>query len=282
MKLEFEPIQPSQGSSFTILHYTQAQERDILWHYHPEYELVYIPKGGGRRHIGQHSSRYKGGELVFMGPNLPHLNFSYGQQGAFEQIVLQLREDFLGENFLQRPEMTAVQRLFQRSRQGLSFGAKTRASVGARLRRMLSEPAPTRLLTLLQVFYELADAADATELHADMGISTVQAREQLRLRQVYQHIEQHYAEPITVQELADLSCLTVPAFCRYFKKMTNQTMTGFLQEYRISQACLLLLQGLPVTEVSYATGFQNLSNFNRTFRKLMGQSPSDYRKQPVS
>jgi len=282
MKLEFEPIQPSPGSSFTLLHYTQAQERDILWHYHPEYELVYIPKGSGRRHIGQYSSRYKGGELVFMGPNLPHLNFSYGQQGAFEQIVLQLREDFLGEHFLQRPEMTAVQQLFQRSRQGLTFGPKTRASVGSSLRRMLSEPAPTRLLTLLQVFYELAEAADTTELHADMGISTVQAREQQRLRQVYQHIEQHYAEPITVQELADLSCLTVPAFCRYFKKMTGQTMTAFLQEYRISQACLLLLQGLAVTEVSYATGFQNLSNFNRTFRKLMGQSPSDYRKQLVS
>ncbi|MBO0358438.1 helix-turn-helix domain-containing protein [Hymenobacter sp. BT186] len=282
MKLEFEPIQPTPGSSFTLLHYTQAQDRDILWHYHPEYELVYIPEGSGRRHIGQHFSRYSGGELVFMGPNLPHLSFSYEQQGAFEQIVLQLREDFLGENFLHRPELAAVQQLFHRSRQGLSFGPATRAAVGATLRQMLTQPAPVRLLTLLQLLYHLAEAPDATELHAALGVSGTQELEQQRLRQVYQHIEQHYAEPVTVQQLADLTALTVPAFCRFFKKMTGQTLTSFLQEYRISQARLLLLQGLPVTEVSLASGFNNLSHFNRTFRKLTGQSPTAYRQQQTA
>ena len=279
MKLEFEPIQPTPGSSFTLLHYTHALDRDILWHYHPEYELVYIPQGSGRRHVGQHVSQYRGGELIFIGPNLPHLSFSYEQQGAFEQIVLQLREDFLGEGFLQRPELAAVQQLFARSQQGLSFGATTRANIGATLREMLAQPAPKRLLTLLDLLYQLAGASDVTELHAAMGISSVQAREQQRLREVYQHIEQHYATPITVQDMADRTHLTVPAFCRYFKKMTGQTLTGFLQEYRISQARLLLLQDLPVTEVSFTVGFNNLSHFNRTFRKLTGQSPSDYRKQ---
>jgi len=282
MKLEFEPIQPTPGNSFTLLHFTHAQDRDILWHYHPEYELVYIPQGSGRRHIGQHFSRYEGGELVFIGPNLPHLSFSYEQQGDFEQIVLQLREDFMGEQFLQRPELAAVQQLFLRSQQGLAFGPATRVSVGATLRHMLTQPAPTRLLTLLQLLYQLADAPDVTELHADMGMSALQAREQQRLREVYQHIEQHYVQPITVQEIADLTHLTGPAFCRYFKKMTGQTLTGFLQEYRISQARLLLLQDMPITEVSYAAGFNNLSHFNRTFLKLTGQTPSDYRKQQVA
>lgn len=278
MKLEFEPIQPTPGSSFTLRHYSQARERDISWHYHPEYELVYIPTGSGRRHIGQHVSRYAGGELVFMGPNLPHLSFSYEKDGAFEQIVLQLREDFMGEDFLQKPELAAVQQLFRRSRQGLAFGPRTRAAVGAALRAMLAQPAPTRLLTLLQLLYQLAEAPDATELHADMGLSALQVREQQRLKQVYEHIEQHYAEPITVQDMADLTFLTVPAFCRYIKKMTGQTLTDLLQEYRISQACLLLVQGLPVTEASFATGFNNLSHFNRTFRKLTGQRPSEYRR----
>ena len=282
MKLEFEPIQPTPGSSFTLRHYTQARDRAIRWHYHPEYELVYIPRGSGRRHIGQHASRYAEGELVFLGPNLPHLSFSYEQEGEFEQIVLQLREDFLGEGFLQKPELAAVQHLLQRSRQGLSFGPGTRARVGAALAAMLAQPAPARLLTLLQVLYQLADATDVTELHADMGVSVLQAREQQRLKQVYEHIEQHFAEPITVQEMADLTFLTVPAFCRYFKKMTGQTLTSLLQEYRVSQARLLLLQGRPVTEVSFATGFNNLSHFNRTFRKLTGQRPSNYRQPPTA
>jgi AraC-like DNA-binding protein/quercetin dioxygenase-like cupin family protein len=278
MRLEFEPIQPTPGQSFALLHYTHAQDRDILWHYHPEYELVYIPQGSGRRHLGQHVSRYAGGELLLMGPNLPHLSFSYEQQGAFEQVVVQFREDFLGEQFLQRPELAAVQQLLGRSRQGLSFGPATRAAVGTALRQMLAQPAPARLLTLLHLLYQLADAPDAIELHADSGLSALQAKEQQRLGQVYQYIEAHYAEPVTVQALASLTCLTVPAFCRYFKKMTGQTLTGFLQEYRISQACRLLLAGRPVTEASFASGFNNLSHFNRTFRRLTGQNPSGYRK----
>lgn len=142
---------------------------------------------------------------------------------------------------------------------------------------MLEQPAPQRLLTLLQLLYQLAAAPDAKELHADMGLSALQAKEQLRLKQVYEHIEQHYAEPITVQEMADLTYLTIPAFCRYFKKMTGQTLTSLLQEYRISQARLLLLQGQSVAAAAFATGFNNLSHFNRTFRRLVGQRPSEYR-----
>jgi len=277
MRLEFEPIQPAPGQSFALLHYTHAHDRDILWHYHPEYELVYVPQGSGRRHLGQHVSRYQGGELLLIGPNVPHLSFSYEQQGAFEQIVVQFREDFLGVDFWQRPELVPVQQLLARARQGVSFGPATRAAAGPALRQLLAQPAPARLLGLLQLLYQLAEAPDATALHADSGLSGQQAREQQRLGRVYQHIEAHYAEPLTVQALADLSCLTVPAFCRYFKKMTGQTLTGFLQEYRISQACRLLLAGAPVAEASSASGFLNLSHFNRTFRKLLGQSPSAYR-----
>ncbi|MCB2378643.1 AraC family transcriptional regulator [Hymenobacter sp. BT635] len=279
MKLEFEPIQPSAGSSFTLLHYTEAQEGGILWHYHPEFELLYIPQGSGRRHIGQHVSRYEGGELLFMGPNLPHLSFSHEQKGPFEQIVLQLRADFLGDSFLKRPELAAVQQLFVRSAQGLSFGSETRAVVGEALRQMLGQPAHRRLLTLLQLLYHLAEADDVTELHAEMGSSGAQVKEQKRLGRIYQYIQEHFAEPIGVQELADVAHLSVPAFCRYFKKMTSQTLTNFLHEYRISHAQLLLLEDMPITEVSYASGFNNLSHFNRTFRRVTGQTPSAYREQ---
>jgi AraC-like DNA-binding protein len=281
MKLEFEPIQPSAGSSFTLLHHTEADCIGVLWHYHPEYELVYIPRGGGRRHIGQHLARFEGGELVFIGPNLPHLSFSYGRQDSFEQIVLQMRGDFLGDAFLNKPELATVQRLFARSHQGISFGPATRAAVGPLLRQMPDQPAFERLLTLLQLLQQLAEAPDALDLHAALGNSVLQRKEQERLSRVYQYVQQHYTRPIAVQELAELAHLTVPAFCRYFKKMTGLTLTDFLQEYRVSQACLLLLEDIPITEVSFASGFSNLSHFNKTFRKLTGQTPSAYRSQKL-
>ncbi|GAA4361677.1 AraC family transcriptional regulator [Hymenobacter saemangeumensis] len=281
MKLQYETVQASPDSSFTLLHYTQVQQGGLLWHYHPEYELVYIPEGSGRRHIGQHRSRFEDGELVLIGPNLPHLSFSFGQQGAFEEIVVQLRADFLGADFWQRPELGAIQQLLLRSHQGLSFGPATRASVGAALRRLLSHPPLPRLLTLLEVLGQLAQAGDAQLLNASR--LHLNGQEQQRLSRVYDYLRQHFRRPIDVQAVAAAANLSVPAFCRYFKKTTRLTLTEFLQENRVNHACSLLLDpDRPITEVCYESGFNNLSHFNKTFRKHIGLSPSDYRRQKAS
>ncbi|WP_286130453.1 AraC family transcriptional regulator [Solirubrum puertoriconensis] len=262
-----------------MLHHTDVESTRVLWHYHPEYELVYLPHGRGRRHIGQHVSRYQGGELVFIGPNLPHLSFSYGRQDDFEQIVVQLRADFLGEAFLQRPELAAIQQLFLRAHQGLGFGPTTRRVAGEKL-QLLPEALPfERLLLLLEVLQQLALAEDAFTLHAGSPGQGLRGQEHERLSRVYQFVQEHYQAEVAVEEVAGLVHLSVPAFCRFFKRATGQTLTEFVQEYRVSQACLLLLEDKPITEVSYASGFHNLSHFNKTFRKLTGQSPSEYRRQ---
>ncbi|QIL74858.1 AraC family transcriptional regulator [Hymenobacter sp. HDW8] len=280
MKLQFETIQPLAGSSFTLLHTTNVEgSQHVLWHYHPEYELVYIPYGRGRRHIGQHHSQYEDGELVFIGPHVPHLSFSYGRQNPYEQIVLQLPADWLATAFGQLPELEPIKQLFHRAQQGLSFGAQTRARVAPLLQQMLTQPAFPRLLSVLQLFQHLTQAPDVEVLHADRGGLGQQGKEKDRLSFIYRYVQEHYAEPIEVSEVAELAHLTVPAFCRYFKKMTGQTLTAFVQDYRISQACLLLLEDRPITEVSFASGFNNLSHFNKTFRRLIGQSPTAYRQQ---
>lgn len=280
MQLQYESIHPTTDSSFTLLHYTEVQNGGLLWHYHPEYELVYIPRGTGRRHIGQHISRFEQGELALIGPNLPHLTFSYGQQGAFEEIVVQLRADFMGETFWQHPELTAIQQLLARSHQGLSFGPATRATLDPLLRQLLVEPPLSRLLTLLRVLQQLAETTDVLPLQAGNGGLGLHGREQQRLSKVYHYLEENYRRPIGVDEVADVANLSVPAFCRYFKKMTRHTLTDFLQEYRVSQACRLLMdENLTITQACYSSGFNNVSHFNKTFRRHTGQSPSEYRLQ---
>src|SRR6218665_805361 len=99
MKVEYEKISPDTGSSFRLIHWKSENDR-FFWHYHPEYEIVFVRKGSGKLHIGQHLTNYEEGELVFIGPNLPHTGFGYGVIGEHEEIVVQLREDFLGESFL--------------------------------------------------------------------------------------------------------------------------------------------------------------------------------------
>ncbi|QHV94124.1 AraC family transcriptional regulator [Spirosoma endbachense] len=278
MKLQFEKIEPEAGSSFRVVHSTEPETCRVYWHYHPEYEIVFIPSGDGQRRVGTNVSRYEGGELVFIGPNLPHLNFSYGKEGQFEEIVVQMRDDFLGETFLQKPELKGVQRLFERAHRGLTFGGNTKQKVGPWLAQLPDQSPFERLLTLLRVLQQLADASDVEPLHADGVRFDLNPKEQERINRVCQYVEQHYAQPVDVREVADLASLTVPAFCRYFKRMTHLTFTDFVNEYRVNQARRMLQSSRTVADVGFAVGFNNLSHFNKTFRAVTGQTPSAYRK----
>ena len=278
MKLQFEKIEPEAGSSFRVIHHTEAEPCRVYWHYHPEFEIVYIPIGDGQRRIGTHASRYEAGELVFIGPNLPHLNFSYGKEGQHEEIVVQMRDDFMGEPFLQKPELAAVRRLFERSHVGLTFGVDTKRQVGPWLAELPNLSPFERLITLLRVLQYLAEAPDAEPLHADGVRFDLNPKEQERIGRVCQYVERHFAEPIDVRFVADLTSLTVPAFCRYFKRITHLTFTDFVNEYRVNQARRLLHSSRTVADVGFAVGFHNLSHFNKTFRAITGQTPTTYRK----
>ncbi len=281
MKLQFEKIEPEAGSSFRVIHHTEVDSCGVYWHYHPEYEIVFIPSGEGQRRIGTNVSRYEAGELVFIGPNLPHLNYSYGKQGDYEEIVVQMREDFMGESFLQKPEMSPVRRLFERAHAGLIFGSSTKQQVSPWLMQLSGQTPFERFLTLLRVLQHLADASDARPLHTDGVRFDLNPKEQERINRVCHYVEQQYAEPVDMHAVADLASMTVPAFCRYFKRMTRQTFTDFVNEYRVNQARRMLHSARTVADVSFAVGFNNLSHFNRTFRTVTGQTPSTYRKSLV-
>lgn len=281
MKLQFEKIEPETGSSFRVAHHTEPNACWVYWHYHPEYEIVYVPGGTGPRQVGTHRSRYEAGELTFIGPNVPHLNFSHGRENEYEEVVIQLRDDFMGEPFLKRPELAAVRRLFEQAHRGLTFGTETRSRVAPWLLEMSNLPPFDRLLTLLRVLQELAQATDVKPLHADGVQFDINPKEQERINRVCRYVEQHYENPVEVRAVADLVNLSVPAFCRYFKRMTHLTFTDFVNEYRVNQARRLLQSARPIADVGFAVGFNNLSHFNKTFREVTGQTPSAYRKALV-
>ncbi|GAA4446038.1 AraC family transcriptional regulator [Nibrella saemangeumensis] len=281
MKLQFERIEPETGSSFKVMHHTEPDLCGVYWHYHPEHEIVYIPEGSGKCHIGQHISRYENGYLVFIGPNVPHLNFGHGADLYSQEMVVQLRETFLGDHFLHRPELVAIRRLFERAHRGLYFGEETRENVGPLLMQLPGLNAFDRMLTLLRIFQDLATAIDVTPLHADGIRFDLNPREQERINRISRYVEAYYRQPINMQEVADLANLTIPAFCRYFKRLTQMTFTDFVNEYRVNQARRLLNSSRTVADISYEVGFNNLSHFNKTFRAVTGQTPSAYRHELV-
>lgn len=281
MKPQFEKIEPEFGSSFRLIHHTEPNSCWVYWHYHPEHEIVYIPRGSGKRHIGHHVSTYSDGELVFLGPNLPHLNFGHGIAGDFEEIVVQLRDDFLGKDFLQKPELAAVRRLFERAHQGISFHGKTKQQVGAQVASLVKLPPFERMMALLSIFQQLAVSGEYEILNAGNTGPDLTGREQERINRIYGFVESRFSQPIAIREVAALANMTVPAFCRYFKKMTQMTFTDFVNEFRITQARKLLTSDRSIGDVCYESGFNNLSHFNKVFKQQTGQTPGEYRRALV-
>ncbi len=263
MKVKLEAIKPDVDSSFKIL-LTPNLNDLFYWHFHPEYEIVYVEAESGIRHIGDHISKYQGSDLALIGPNIPHLNFDYGVKTTVETVVVQMKGDFLGASFFVLPEIAAINDLFERAKSGLAFYGETKRRAGEKLKLLTSLSHFEQLISLLQIFQLLAESGETIALKTRPVANASVLKEQQRLHKIYHFIETQYQRQVDLSEVAGLSHLTKAAFCRYFKKSTHLTFTDFLNQYRINQAKKSLLQNKTVTEACYETGFENLSHFNKT------------------
>ncbi len=280
MKTEFEIIQPDAGSSFRLLHH-QVSAETFKWHYHyhPEYEIVCVFEGSGRRHVGNHLSYYEDGDLVLIGSNLPHGGFGYGSVGTHEEVVIQFTDDFLGDKFLEKPEMEAIKKLFERAKQGISFQGEIKKILSEKFRNLLHLSHFERLIELLNILQNLAKSDEYVFLNQANIRYNFSQKDQERLGKVYRFVEENYFQEIDIQRVAEICNLTVPAFCNYFKKNLNQTFTDFTNEYRINQACKMLLEGHEIVDICFGCGFNNVSYFGRVFKQMKGTNPSQFRRK---
>jgi AraC-like DNA-binding protein len=277
MKIKKEVVMPDPGQSFKL--FKPSLRNYFFWHYHPEYELVYVEASNGIRHVGQHISSYMNSDLILIGQNIPHLNFDYGIKTKYKQIVVQLKENFLGGAFLETPEFAAIQRLFERSYLGLSFYGKTKTVIAEKLKHMQTLGHFEQLMCLLEIFQLLAASKEVTALNEQDTSIKLFLNDKIRMGAIYKYIHANYNEKPDVNKVAASVHLSTPAFCRYFKKQTKMTFTDFVNQYRITQAKTLLLQDKTITETCYETGFESLSYFNKCFKKITGQNPSAFKKQ---
>ena len=278
MKILFEDIKTDVNSSFRLMNNPRLNDF-FFWHFHPEFELVYIEAPTGTRHVGEHISRYEESDLVFIGSNIPHLNFDYGVKTDYEKIVVHIRPDFLGTAFANTPELSAVFQLFEKSQLGVVFSKNVQKRVGERLKKLHLLTHFELLLEVLSLFHILAQDVEMSFLHSKPIQNQYNKKEQERLKRLYQFIDNHYSRKIEIDEVAQLSNLSNAAFCRYFKKMTLLTFTEFLNHYRVNQAKNMLLSDKNVTETCFACGFESLSYFNRTFKKITHENPLAFKRR---
>ena len=278
MKVQLESIDRDSKSPFRLLHNPNLSAL-FYWHFHPEYELVYIEGANATRHVGNHISNFEHSDLVFIGSNIPHLNFDYGVKTVYKKDVLHIKPSFKNNVLQETPAFLKIAQLFEKSQYGLAFYGETKKLIGKRLMRLHTLEPFDRYIEILAILKILAESDQYELLHEQPFINTYNTKEQQRIRQLYAFIDENYTRKISLDEVATLCNLSKPAFCRYFKKNTGNTFTGFLNEYRVSQAKRLLLIGMNVSETCYACGFDSLSYFNRTFKSITDENPSAFKRK---
>lgn len=275
-------IPKNTTSSFRIQIDQEPYFYDHL-HYHPEWQITLIEKGSGTLFIGDGIHRFQPGDLFMIGSNLPHLlksdelYYTEDSPGTYA-LSLFFDKNSFGEGFFELPELHRVQEFLEETSRGIRFLSPGLKDLQEKMRNIRQERGFQQLLDLFQMLENLSNWKNKVYLSHASFTEAQKESDGNRLNDVFQHSLKHYSRNISLEEIAGIANMSIPAFCRYFKLHTRKPYIRFLNEVRIHIACQHLKEThLNISEICFEVGFQNLSNFNRQFKKIMHLTPSDYR-----
>ena len=278
MKPFLEDIGKKRGQHSFLAFEIKQKKLDFFWHYHPEYELTFIVKGKGRRLVGDSYQYFESGDLVLIGPELPHTWVSdSGLKGNCEAVVIQFSVEFI-ERFTALDELSGIRKMLTLSNQGISINENKSASLKEVLKGLPYKSGIEKVTGLLHILDTLSRVKMTTL--ASPFFQPLKGREnEKRINIVCQYIQKHATETLTIHKAAALIHLSPSAFCKFFKRMTAKTFSDYVNEIRITNVCNdLLATDKQVAEIAYENGFETLTYFNRIFLKKKNMSPSSYRK----
>lgn len=277
----YQKIEIEENQLFIIKNYV-VPHFDGLLHFHPEYELTYINKGNGTCLIGDKFMPYNTGDLFLLGPNLTH---SWKSDQAADDnshsIVIQLNHDLWKGAFFSGKELSRINDLFERCHRGLRFSGEAKEQIPKEISGILKCPDDVQnLIKVLSILDTLSKCKNSEFLTSPAYRPKFRKDDYQKINAVYTYVHENFKKEISLNTVSRLLNMTNSGFCRYFKKLTRRTFFSYLNEYRIGIACGLLNQSdLNTTEISYQSGFQSISNFNKQFNLITGFSPREYKKQ---
>lgn len=256
------------------------------WHYHPHYEFVLVTRSTGRRMVGDHIGYFDTDDLVFMGSMLPHVWVNdpvYLQEKSLDRadaLVIHFTEDFLGNGFMNIPEMAGFRRVLKLSERGLALRGKTRSRLNKIIKKMPAMSGLERLSSLLIIFDIMSRTKEYDFLASPMFVQNFQYSSSDRFRKISGYIMENFNKDISLSEIASVANMGVTTFCNFFREQFRVTFVEYLTTVRIGHACKLLVDEdrRSVVEIAYECGYNNLANFNKQFKKLKKMTPTDYRK----
>lgn len=255
------------------------------WHFHSEYEIVYVLKSFGKRFVADHIDSFSDGDIVLLGSNLPHF---WKSDDAFHSgnddyrvnaIVVQFSQNFFEYEIQNYPEFHSIKKLLERSQRGVRFKNSFCKEIGLEIQKLLPLKGLDQMLAFLKILDRMAQTDQYSLLASDLYQIAKHEKLSSRLDKIMHFINHNYSRKITLEEAASRVGMSTVAFCRYFSNKTGKTFICFVNEMRVAYACKLLIEGkMSVSQICFECGYNNLANFNRSFKKITGYTPSMYQE----
>ena len=273
---------PWWDGTFSVHAYRRsARQFEWNWHYHPEIELTLITRGNGTRLVGDLRESYRPGDLVLLGANVPHTWFSAAAgrtARSNEAIVVQFLPSAIPVELLALPEFRVVQGLLGMAARGVSFPKETGRAVEPRLRALTRLSGARLWLELVSILHDLTTAGGRV-LSNPIDPARRSFKMGSRLERIIRFVDERCDSRLDLGEVARFAGMTPTSFARYFRKMTGRTFVDFRNDRRICKTCRALVESdRNIIEIAMESGFQNLANFNRRFRRTLGMTPREYRR----
>ena len=278
----FEQVTISPGHSWGLL-WRQLEAIPFIWHYHPQFELTLTVNARGQRYIGDHLGNFEPGDLVLLGPNLPHTWSASERIDAAQPmlaVVVWFSLEWIEQLAACFPELHSLRQLAGRAGPALHFSAQASARCAQKLLQLNALPVPQRLPLLLAVLLELAGDAGAQPLASGPLAPMHGDGQQKRMASVLDFMHAHFRDDIALETLAQRAALSLGAFHRFFKRHAHCTPGAYLARLRIGRACQQLIESeLAIAVIAQEAGYRNLAHFNRQFRAARQLTPRAFRLQ---
>jgi AraC-like DNA-binding protein len=278
MLKEITPL--TNSDCFTIFE-RKKQYFDFPLHYHEEMELNFISNASGaRRVVGDHIEEIGDVELVLVGSNLPHVWETHKLDGReIHEVTIQFHKDLFDEKFLRRNQLRVIRELFEKSKCGILFSKETAQSIGPRLVKLNKKHGFDSVLELMSILHDLSSSRNMRTLSDSTFSQAEFSYNSRRIEKVMEYINLNFDKQVNLAEVAKIANMTEVSFSRFFKSRTGTNFTDSLTDIRLGHASRKLIDTTEaVAEVAYNCGFNNISNFNRIFKKKKGCTPKEFRE----
>ena len=275
---EITPL--TQSDCFTLFSRTK-KKFDFPLHYHEEFELNLIVNAkGAKRIVGDHIDQIDDLELVLVGPNLYHAWFTHKcETEEIRELTIQFHKDLFEDRFLRRNQLSFIRTMFEKAQRGILFSREIIERLKPRILDLEQKTGFDSVLELMSILHDLSTSRNMRTLSDTTANNEQPNYNSRRIEKVFEYMNANYGRTVTLSEVSKLANMPEASFSRFIKKRIGSTFIDSLNEIRLGHATRMLIDTTHnVAEVAYKCGFNNISNFNRTFKKKKGCTPTEFRE----